>query len=135
MSNRLEELVPSLELCKQIPKGAFEDSVLSYFGCKYTDNIIVAPTDIPRPNDDVFRICPAPTLEEILAVLAAGDDVMKSFCPELCHNDLLGGWVAEARNGQIIDHVVYPNHLTGKDKTNPTTAALLVWFQVKGIGE
>ena len=80
MSKReLKDLVPPLELCKQIPSGAFEDSALVWFG---HDKVYFPPpvhSDmevVPRNElgvtchvfleTGVRQLYPAPTLAEIL---------------------------------------------------------------------
>ena len=62
--SKLEDLVPSLPLCKQIPEGSFADSALVWI----TDFVGGNPIAEPRryaPYDHIAA--PAPTLEEILA--------------------------------------------------------------------
>ena len=77
--SKLEDLVPSLELCKRIPAGAFADSALVWFG---HDKVYFPPpvhndmAVVPRHElgvtchvflkKGVRQLYPAPTLEEIL---------------------------------------------------------------------
>lgn len=70
--NTLESLVPPLDLCKQIPEGAFEDSVLVWFGVKNHDSTMeVVPRLELGETCKVFLkkgirvLFPAPTLQEI----------------------------------------------------------------------
>lgn len=66
--SELENLVPDLELCKRIPKGAFADSALIWS----RRPVYHAPHEwvIPRNHAaEVRDICPAPTLQEIMRAL------------------------------------------------------------------
>lgn len=75
MSN-LEYLVPPLDLCRKISPGAFEDSVLVWFGVKNHDSTMEV---VPRAELGVTChmflqkglgiLYPAPTLAEILLEL------------------------------------------------------------------
>lgn len=63
----LEDLVPSLALCKQIPHGEFWNSALcwrTFNKGRKDEYTIVFPTGTIDPHDDDV---PAPTLEEIMA--------------------------------------------------------------------
>lgn len=88
--SRLEELVPPLELCKQIPDGAFEDSALVYGNpmgwspCLYPQ--LVTRDECSKPP---LIIAPAPTLEEIMAAMARmevcpGVDMLVNIKGEIC---------------------------------------------------
>ena len=65
----LEKLVPELELCKRIPKGAFAESALvwSRRPVYYKPHVWVIPRNHAA---EVRDICPAPTLQEIMDALA-----------------------------------------------------------------
>lgn len=73
---KLEELVPSIELCKLIPKGEFEDSAFCWL---VKDYACVLPTSqiypVKTPFVELRRYTvkgdyiPAPTLEEIIKEL------------------------------------------------------------------
>ena len=64
--SRLENLIPPLELCKQIPAGEFEDSALAWYNfhgvpiLRWRDNL---------EKLDGVRPIPAPTLEEVLEAI------------------------------------------------------------------
>ena len=64
--SRLENLIPPLELCKQIPAGEFDDSALAWYNfhgvpiLRWRDNL---------EKLDGVRPIPAPTLEEILEAI------------------------------------------------------------------
>ena len=72
----LEKLVPKLDLCKQIPSGAFENSVLVWWGHPHTDKTMEV---VPRAElgvtchrflkKGVRILYPAPTLAEIMATM------------------------------------------------------------------
>ena len=74
---RLEDLVPPLELCKQIPAGEFEDSAFIWHWednrkpqSEYWQFVLFRPardTDLDAIKD---RVRPAPTLAEIMEALA-----------------------------------------------------------------
>ena len=67
---KLEDLMPPLELCKQIPAGEFADSALAWMvlpdGSLHPVFPIIA-RNATLPDDDLI---PAPTLEEILREMA-----------------------------------------------------------------
>lgn len=109
----LESIVPPLDLCKMIPAGEFEDSVLMWrerIGNISRDERV----KIREPEDISYKVesatvnyFPAPTLEEILIELS---ELGAVFCK--C-------WI---RIG--IESYEYP--INSKE-------ALLLWFEVKGI--
>lgn len=124
----LESLVPPLDLCKQIPQGAFENSVLVWFGHRHTDKTMKV---VPRNELGVacqfflqkgVRVAyPAPTLQEILAVLPC--DMLADFY--LSPTD---------RGTYRIDMVTNDTASEIANADNPATAALRLWFDVKGRG-
>ena len=65
MSN-LKNIVPPLELCKQIPAGEFEDSALVW--CRVLGEDVVCPRARWVGVDGTTSI-PAPTLEEVLEAI------------------------------------------------------------------
>lgn len=69
---KLEDLVPPLELCKQIPAGAFEDSALAW---NEDETYPGAPAILGLRANRVFsegwRYIPAPTVAEIMAAMPA----------------------------------------------------------------
>lgn len=67
--SKLDDLVPPLELCKQIPDGKFADSALVWGGDQFYQSIRVLPRGCQCVKLDAV-ICPAPTLEEILREMA-----------------------------------------------------------------
>lgn len=65
----LEKLVPSLELCKLIPAGEFEDS---YFVWAKFDKWVILLRNCVKKNKAYITepiICPAPTLQEIIEAI------------------------------------------------------------------
>ena len=69
---RLEDLVPPLELCKQIPDGAFEESAFIWHWAEKDKPYWEFPLYRSRKSDLEAikdRVCPAPTLAEIMDAL------------------------------------------------------------------
>lgn len=133
--SKIENIVPPLELCKQIPAGEFEDSVFVHIQYKHpegyrrswrytlatvTTGFYVSPRSFAENSDVQFEnindggrskikpvFYPSPTLEEILDSLA---DLGASFCT----------------NGIQIDNRFYEYPIEAEE-------ALRLWFKVKGI--
>lgn len=122
----LESLVPPLELCQQIPQGAFADSVLVWFGHRHTDKTMAV---VPRNELGVacqfflqrgVRVAyPAPTVDEILAALA---DFGKKAT---------AGCITDSQGRHVFSAGYYADTYYRIDRT-PAAAALRVWFDVKG---
>lgn len=114
----LEKIVPSLELCKLIPAGEFEDTVLVWrerIGNISRDVWVKfrAPEDISYKVESAeVNYFPAPTAEEIMEKLdeptlwRSDDGKCRCFC---------NGHVSAQKGGTIAD------------------AALRLWLKVKGI--
>lgn len=114
----LESIVPSLELCKLIPAGEFEDSALVWrerIGNISRDVWIKfrAPEDISYKVESAeVNYFPAPTADEIMEKL---DE------PVLwCRDD--GIWRCSCNSLVLLEN--------GK---NASAAALRLWLRVKGI--
>lgn len=60
--NTLESFVPPLDLCRKIPKGDFGYSALTWNEGYVKGNFVIEQRGLGR-----YYICPAPTLQEILA--------------------------------------------------------------------
>lgn len=115
---KIEELVPTLELCKLIPAGEFKDSALVYFwlspGNKYIVTQRSETSCIPR----VYPPCPcgmkyfypAPTLQEIMSAMP--------HCR--VYKKIVGFYIA-------VHDTIKISHI------NAATAALKLWFKNKGI--
>ena len=113
-----EKIVASLELCKLIPEGEFEDSALvwrerigyisSSVGLKFR-----APEDISYKVESAeVNYFPAPT---------AGEIMMKLNSPSLWHGST-GRW-----------HCMCKEHVMVEAGENASEAALRMWLRVKGI--
>ena len=118
----LEKLVPPLELCKQIPEGAFCDSALVHAvvfckSCSLSANNVVVPSSVVEDNDGYRYICPAPTLQEILAVLPC--DMLADFY--LSPTD---------RGTYRIDMVTNDTASEIANGDTPATAALKLWMEM-----
>ena len=121
----LESLVPPLDLCKKIPEGAFADSALVW--CIMQDKVFGdKPKVIERTLADTQYFqrdskFPAPTLDEILAALA---DFGKKAT---------AGCIRDSQGRHVFSAGYYAGTYTRIDRT-PATAALRLWFDVKGRG-
>ena len=122
-TRQLEEIVPPLHFCKQIPKQEFQFTAMCWrtFNRGRKDQYtIVFPTGTLDPWDDDV---PAPTAIEILEDLATFSDF-----PTLYVNKA-GFWVADCD----VSATDEPDIIDKFSKSNPALAALLVWFTAKGI--
>lgn len=116
---KLENLVPPLELCKQIPEGEFAGSALVHAvvfckSCSLSANNVVVPCSVVEDSDRHRYICPAPTLAEILNELPA----------PTCYRLGVHDWRVNLCNCPASDAVC---------SRNPATAALRLWLKVEGI--
>lgn len=125
---KFRDLVPPLELCKQIPVGEFEDSAFCWvdkgYACVLPDAVI-PPERHPFVELRRYTIqgdeIPAPTLQEILEELhKLQEDVFLKWS-ETAYNE----WLVNAYTHNVNDYQAH-------DK-NPATAALKIWFELKGI--
>ena len=106
MNEGLEKIVASIELCKQIPVGEFEDSALVWV-CKIA---------IRRKCGQ--EIYPAPTLEEIITSL------------------LTYGWLVKIDCRIQLDTLIeFYSEKQSKTEFGNTASetALRLWLKVKGI--
>ena len=117
---KLEDLVPPLELCKQIPEGEFADSAFIY-----TETGLHMREIQGLVNGEwitlTFAGIPAPTLAEIMAAL---NDCGNVF---LRKDD--DGWMI-MRELPGDDEGYGYEVTTERDHDNPTTAALKLWLEV-----
>lgn len=126
--SKLESIVPPLELCKLIPAGEFEDSVLVW-----TAHGVRSVEELSRlefcKNLPIRKLTfPAPTLAEIWNEL-----------PTVWNNRFLvmldvtnrgkGHQIGYAR---LIDGVLDSDGDFCTQDLNPAIAALWLWFRVKG---
>lgn len=110
---KAKDLVPPLELCQRIPKGKFADTALvwasrfRYCGRK--------PELVPKEYvAEVREIAPAPTLQEIMAVISfhGGPFTVESFSA-MCGVEFL-----------VSDH----QHIYLRKGENPAELALQFWL-------
>ena len=124
---RLKDLVPPLDLCKQIPEGAFADSTLVWFGHPHTDKTMQVV-----PRNELGAVCKrflrmnirvaysAPTLGEILEDLAG-----KGILPE-CYKMQTGPgskWYAHCETMNVKDTIT---------DQRPEVAVLTIWLKFYG---
>lgn len=119
---KIEELVPTLELCKRIPAGEFEDSMFVWRvpekSCPLEDkfyDIFVRDRCSAYLRD---KQIPAPTAAEILKVL--WNDYQK---PTVYFRNI---WYATVFND-------YGDEITEVDNESAANAALRLLFKNKGI--
>lgn len=123
MSKDLEKIVASLELCKQIPAGEFNDTALVWrerIGNISRDDWVKfrAPEDISYKVESAeVNYFPAPTLAEIRRELR-----------NLSVNVIDGAITVSCR----IDPEKTLSE-TARDDNDVTAAALRLWLMVKGI--
>lgn len=115
--SKLENLVPSLELCKKIPAGEFTDTVLVWVDGNLQNQLDVFVEPRRYAIDGTYR--PAPPLEEIrrelrnLSIVFYNNKIIVSckIDPET--------WVSET---------VFPGE-------HDADAALRIWLKMKGVEE
>lgn len=114
--NKLKNIVPPVELCKQIPEGEFEDSALVWV--YDMDGLeMVMPREVVQFEGT--KMIAAPTLEEILNALYKQDRYENKL--KICPVFPGGEW-----------SIGYSYQKVEKD-FDLTAAALRLWFEVKGI--
>ena len=118
---RLEDLVPPLELCKQIPEGAFADSALCWMLAGTGKHSFWTVTERDATIDDDTFI-PAPALIEILEALPTVDS---QDYPLACSIDF-----NTDKHGRRVPfwNVGYSMMGSEGDK-NPAAAALKMWLR------
>ena len=136
--NKLESIVPPLELCKQIPAGEFEDAALVWvyddvvgFLCRTSGCEQIHkkewqlehnhPRKIAIRRKSGHEIYPAPTLEETMTSLLNYD-----------------GWLLKIDSRFGLETFVELYSKTSNNRyveyaPSACTAALRLWFKVKGI--
>ena len=124
----IKELVPSLELCKLIPQGEFEDSAFIWVNAM--DN---TPKVICRPWDKKSTAAPAPTTDEILDKCK---DITGVLNPTLWYQH---EWIADCgfdRTGKLSEEFFEDadfkniDIIEGRSNKNPATAALKLWLKL-----
>ena len=139
----LTDLVPSIELCKLIPEGEFEDSAL-YWGLlnKYLEDVMprecgYCPSFQCGQKTEI--ICPAPTLQEILKKIAEikelstsdhlsinGEKMLESdpeYNPSIKLCAEKNRWISKRWANSIWEEFDY----------NAANAALRTYFDIKNI--
>lgn len=117
----LEDLVPPLALCKQIPHPHFWNAAMcwrTFNKGRKDEYTIVFPTGTLDPHDDDV---PAPTLQEILEELHKQQEDVFLKWSETAYNE----WFVNAYTHNREDYQAHDS--------NPATAALKVWLNHKGI--
>ena len=114
--SKLESIVPSPELCKQIPEGEFDDTALVWIdgNTQNPEYVFVEPRRYAI--DGTF--IPAPTLEEIITSL------------------LTYGWLVKIDCRIQLDTLIeFYSEKQSKTEFGNTASetALRLWFKVKGI--
>lgn len=122
----LTELVPSVELCKELPEGKFENSLLVHAErfrngfCLDCANVIMFRAEAEE-SDSHSIIAPAPTLEEIVEAL--------SDCCNVYLRKGDDGW-------EIMRELPGDDEWYGYDfrskfaPDRPATAALKLWMEM-----
>ena len=122
--SKLESIVPPLELCKQIPAGEFEDSVLVWrerIGQISRDNRVIVrePEDISYKNEFVeVNFFPAPTLAEIRRKLQ-----------NLSVNVIDGVITVSCRINP--EDTIFE---TARDDNDVTAGVLRLWLRIRAMG-
>ena len=117
----LENLVPPLELCKQIPAGHFEDSALVWFGHDRQDDMKVLPREELGPvclffvDKGLRAVYQAPTLSEIMVALSRYEPVI----------------VTQWRTGQVSVVVKRDGTECEEVSEDSATAALKLWLDLE----
>lgn len=112
---KLEELAPPLELCKLIPEGEFEDSVLIYlvYPKPFDTKVIVCQRDHIYLNieGNIMEIYPAPTFEEITEELGQ----FTASCYDSGHTiEIATGWDCVSADSAV-------------------DGAMKLWLKTKGV--
>lgn len=144
--NKLESIVPPLELCKLIPAGEFEDSVLvwrdhSCLGYHVSERFAGETSDcrgeqkfdcVGNAGLIVMKATlPAPTLAEILAKIPAainGVGVLELALDDRAENN--DGRYVICYNRYGVDGALEETTQLESDN-NPATAALRLWLRIR----
>lgn len=128
--NKLENLVPPLELCQQMPEGSFDDSALVWQAS--TTAIELEWIVVPRgQSEPIMWRLPAPTLAEILEALPTcipgakkHHFYLRLFDLRLNKAGMGVGYAHSASRGFVLAKEMY------KCDANPATAALRLWLDI-----
>ena len=119
--NKLETLVPPLELCKKIPAGEFEDSALVWINTDLKGMTVFVSSKVVM--DVLAEKYPAPTLQEIMVELCN----YTPYCIKVCES--FKEWHIECCIAQEYGE----RYISADSVANPATAALKLWLKMKGI--
>lgn len=108
----LEDIVPSLELCKQIPNESFEDSALVW--AVNGSSCFIEQRELMEYANRSKTLAPAPTLQEII------DDLTKE---ELCP----GLEALRKANGELVYSVYASDKMR---QGSAAEAALRLWLEL-----
>ena len=117
MSN-LESIVPSLELCREIPVGEFKDSALVW--CRVRGEDVVCEREQWVGVDGTTPV-PAPTPEEIIIDIGK---THKNPVLTYCHTY----WDMTCYTGRTRSEI-----FGMEPEPTASESALRLWFKVKGI--
>lgn len=119
----LEDLVPPMKLCKQIPEGNFADSALVWRGTNHLWwNYYTMPRECGncRDLDPSEIVIPAPTLPEIMQAI----DLSGGYCPTCYYQS--NTWQMDYETESDPPDTAYQ-----EDRDNPATAALKLWLELE----
>lgn len=132
----LEKIVPSAELCNQIPDGKFTETALIYFAWENDSGL--RHNCVPRSMKEQFagtmpmllavlrKDLPAPTADEIMTELAK-DPRLHNIALDIDQNTgKFVAWAMKAGNGVGSDTLEIENE-------NAATAMLLLFFSANNI--
>ena len=124
----LEDLVPPMKLCKQIPEGKFDESALVWEKHDEDQNVYeICPRLCCFCNIRNEKISPAPTLQEIMKKLYSESE----GCCQLVNSFFdRNGWEIVAVYEDHDDSGYGGDYSNAKDRDNPATAALRLWLAV-----
>ena len=128
--NTLKSLVPPLDLCKQIPEGAFTNSVFVWsYSCdkRKTEPFLDERDCIEFCRRDMVNappVYPAPTLQEILLAI----DESGGYCPSCRYQ--ANTWQLDYEDDPISDESMLPVLVDESDRYNPANAALKLWLEL-----
>ena len=117
--SELKDIVPPLELCKQIPAGAFDDSALVWMDDRCVLGELPPCVSVRVKNTYHKILAPAPTLAEIMEALRDKKRYPILFFDAYNSTE----WFIEDMQSEDAFFATL----------NPATAALRLWFDVNGV--
>ena len=130
--DKLESLVPSEELCKQIPIGSFTDSALVYVKARRSLKPYIELRDAAMENA-LDILYPAPLAEEIMEELVDryGDVALRRYDNRIYKTS---GWMFVKELSPEAEWYGY-NKSPTEFSDNPANASLKLWFRIIQKGE